>query len=94
METLLKADIFFFITAISVIILTILLIASFYYILRILKNTKEVTDKVKKGSDVLAEDLSELRQNIKEEGAKIKHFSNFFESILNRRTRSKSKTKD
>ncbi|MDO8575227.1 MAG: hypothetical protein Q7R78_00800 [bacterium] len=81
MENLIKADIFFFITAIAVVVVTILLVISFYYILKILKNTKDVTDQVKHGSDILSGDLSDLRQNIKAEGVKLKFFTKFFNSI-------------
>jgi hypothetical protein len=87
MEDLMKQDIFFFITSIAVVVLTALVATAFYYILKILNDIKYIANKAKTESDLLAEDLHELRSNVKTEGAKLKHFASFFTSIYKRNKR-------
>jgi hypothetical protein len=61
MEPLLKSDIFFFITAISVIILTLVLITVFFYVMKILRDIKEISRIAKDQSVKLSEDVDRLR---------------------------------
>ncbi len=77
METLIKADIFFFITSISVVLVTIGIAVALYYIIRILRNIREVTERLDEGSKVLAKDLSDLRGTIKREGFVWGHIFGF-----------------
>lgn len=63
-----KADIFFFITSIAVVIATIGLAVIFYYVVVILRDVREVTKRVDEGTKALAEDFSALRGNFKREG--------------------------
>lgn len=84
MESLMKQDIFFFITAIAVVVLTVLLAIAFWYILKILRDVKYIAGKAKTESELLANDLHELRDNVKREGAKVKHFGSFISNIYKR----------
>ncbi len=68
MEEFMKADIFFFITSIAVVLVTVGIAVALYYIVRILRNIQDVTERVDEGSKMLAEDLSALRGTIKREG--------------------------
>jgi len=81
MDTLMKADIFFFITAIAVVLVTIVFIVVLVYVAKILKDIKYITKKAKSEADLIAEDLSELRHNVKEKGAKLKYFFDFFNNL-------------
>lgn len=81
METLLKADIFFFVTTVAVIAVTICLVYAGYYLIRILRNVEEISEEVKEEAGQVREDIGELRTNIREEGLKVKHFTNFFSSV-------------
>ncbi len=65
MENLIHSDMFFFITSIAVVIVTIFLLVILWYILRILKNVKDVSDVVKKESIFVLSDLSSFRGKIK-----------------------------
>ncbi len=73
--------IFFFITSIAVVILTILLAIVAVYVIKILKDIKYISRKAKSEADIISGELSELRQNVKEQGAKLKFFSSFFSNI-------------
>ncbi len=77
MNDILHANIFFFITSVVVVILGVLAIFAFYYILGILKNIRDITDRAQRGSEVLAGDLQDLRANIKEEGMRFRHIKKF-----------------
>ena len=72
-----KADIFFFITSIAVILVTVGVIVALYYLVRILRNVRDVTDRVEEGTKALAEDLTVLRGSLKTGGFAWKHLFGF-----------------
>jgi len=72
MDTLVKADIFFFITAVSVIVLTALLIVSLVYISRILKNVLFISRKAKEETEKLSNDVESVRRRIKKDSSEIR----------------------
>lgn len=78
MENIIKADIFFFITGIAVVIFTIGMIVAMVYIIRILNDMKRVSKTILKESDKFASDIDSLRETIESEGAKAKTIANFF----------------
>lgn len=71
MNTLIHADIFFFITTIFIVFLTIGFVIMLAYIVPILKNIRYISALVRKEGDKLAQDIEGLRSTIKEEGSKI-----------------------
>ncbi len=76
-----KMDVFFFIATISAVILTILLAAALIFVIKILKDIKYITKKAKTEADIISGELSELRENVKTQGAKLKYFSSFFSNV-------------
>lgn len=72
MEALAKSDIFFVITGVAVVLVTLLLVAVLFYIIKILRDVKDVTTKVKKESEHIIDDVSFFRKGIKKTGAKVK----------------------
>lgn len=60
MDTLLKADIFFFITSVAVVVLTILVIIALIYFIKILKNVKDISETVRDGVDNASSHTEEL----------------------------------
>jgi hypothetical protein len=90
MESLMKADIFFFVTTVAVIAVTICLVYAGYYLIRILRNVEEISEEVKAESQLVREDIGDLRDNIREEGMKVKHFTNFFSKIMGKRSGASS----
>lgn len=74
LDTTIHADIFFFITSISVILLTILLIIIFAYVVKITQSVSYIVNKIKRESDNVAEDIADLREKVKEEGVKVSAF--------------------
>ena len=76
-----QMHVFFFISSIGFIVLTILLGAALVYIVKILKDIKYISRKAKTEADIISGELSDLRQNVKEQGAKLKFISSFFSNI-------------
>ena len=65
-NSFLHADIFFFITAIAVVIFSILLIIALVYIVRILRDVRKVVHTVEEEVDNITEDMHDARIGIKE----------------------------
>ena len=80
-------DVFFFVTTILVIILGLGAVICYVYIVSILKDIKHISNKAKIESEHLAEDIGELRNNVKQQGAKIKYFAKFFTNMYKRNKR-------
>jgi hypothetical protein len=68
METLIHADIFFFVTTIAVALIASLFIVVIIYVVRILNDFRYISGVVRKEADLLAEDIEEIRQGVKKEG--------------------------
>ena len=66
MSEVLKANIFFLITALAVICITIILAVVLIYLVRILKDLKVISRKLKEQTELLSEDVNVLRKKIKE----------------------------
>lgn len=66
MNTLIHADIFFFITTIAVIVFTILSSIALYYLIGSLKNFKEITTDLKNAVNDASDDIAELKERVSE----------------------------
>lgn len=93
MSNLIHADIFFFITSIAVVILTILLLIAVYFSFRIFKKTESFVDDIKREGQKVISDVDDLRNAIREEGSKIKYMSEILSSFLVKKEKSRTKKK-
>ncbi|MCD5381873.1 MAG: hypothetical protein LR017_00985 [Candidatus Pacebacteria bacterium] len=80
MSEVLHANIFFFVTSIAVIVFTLLLCIAIYHVIKILKSVQNIIDRIEAGSEVIAEDVSNLRSFVANGG----FVSQLFSFILNR----------
>lgn len=85
MSEFLKMDIFFVVTTIVTLVAGVFVIVALYYLVRILKSVDHLAQNVSTESDNIKEDLILLRTKMREEGTKIKHFSDFFAGIMRRK---------
>ncbi len=76
-----KMDVFFFIATVAAVVLTVLLAAALIFVIKILRDIKYITRKAKTEADIISGELTDLRENIKSKGAKLKFFSSFFNNI-------------
>ena len=66
MEPILKSEIFFFITSISVIIITIIFGIAGFYLIKIMKNLSNISDKLKRAADSVESNMEEIGDRVKE----------------------------
>lgn len=95
MQTLIHADIFFFITTIAVILVTLVAVIVLIYIVFILKDIRELSRTIKKEGEEIIDDVHVFRQEVKEEAKySMKNNSSttaaFFNLIANLFARRKS----
>jgi len=88
METLIRADIFFFITSIFVALLTVGGVIALFFIIPILKDLRYLSKIARKEGDKLAGDIGELRDAVKEEGARVRSIADYFLDLFIRRRKA------
>jgi hypothetical protein len=66
MGEVLQANIFFFVTGISVIVITFLGAIALYHVIRLLRSARRVMDRIETSSEVIAGDLEQVRTYITE----------------------------
>jgi hypothetical protein len=82
METLVKADIFFFITTIAVIFVTVVFGIIAFYVVMFLRNAREISEEFKLEAKEVVRDIRLLRGNLKDEGLRWKHVLGFLRNIV------------
>ena len=81
MDTLIHADIFFFVTTIAVIVVTIAFTVALVYLIKVLMDIKEISEQVRQETVLFREDLQGLRSEIKQKGFQVKSFVSFFQNL-------------
>lgn len=72
MSELVHADIFFFITAVAVMLLTTIFAVALVYVVWILRDVRAIVARMRRASESLESDLNSLRQEVKQEGYKAR----------------------
>lgn len=93
MESVLKSDIFFFITSFVVILLGVagLVIAAQIY--RVLKEIERIAKNTSQATEWILEDFDEMREAIREKGLRLRFFLNFFKGLFERNSRATRSSK-
>jgi ABC-type bacteriocin/lantibiotic exporter with double-glycine peptidase domain len=95
MDTLIHADIFFFISTIALVFISLGLVIAIIYLIKILRDVSEVSHKVKEESIEIIDNVKTLRTDIKREGFRFASLLSFFTAMFKKRRRSKKeKEKD
>ena len=92
MDEFLKMDIFFAVTTVVVLLGGVFCVVALFYFIKILRSVDNVARNVSEESNSIRGDIGILRTKIRDEGMKLKHFSDFFGGISSRRQQHK-KTK-
>ncbi len=61
MNEILHANIFFFITGIAVIVFSSLLCVALFHGIKVLKSLRRIMDRVEEGTEIIAEDMQNVR---------------------------------
>jgi hypothetical protein len=93
MSEILQANIFFMITSVAVLVFTIFVCVILYHVIKILKSIRKIVAKVEEGSELIAEDVSQLRTYVLE-GSLVSQITSFFLGKKGRKAPSPRKSKD
>jgi hypothetical protein len=66
MESIIKADIFFFISSIATIIITIVLLVAGFYFIKILRDFHKISSILRKMTENAEEGLSEMAEHVRQ----------------------------
>lgn len=86
MSEVIHADIFFFITAIAVVVVGGFLSVFLYHAIHIAKDVRHVAVKLRRASQSAERDFDDFRYNLRTEGTKIKTIADFLLAFLRRAT--------
>ena len=89
MSEILQANIFFMITSVAVVFLTLFVCVILYHVIKILKSIRRIVDRVDEGSEIIAEDVSQLRAYVTE-GSLVSQIMSF---VTGQKARKASRTK-
>lgn len=70
-SSFIHADIFFYITSISVVVLSVLLVALLYYFVRIAMNLEHTSKRIREEGDNIIDDVSIIRESLEQQGGRI-----------------------
>jgi len=91
MDTLIHADIFFFVTTIVVVVVGLLFVIALIYLIKILNRIKTIAEEVRDETILFREDIHGLRESIQKEGFKLKNLFSFGYDFFKKRVGKKSK---
>ena len=68
MDALVKSDIFFFITGAAVVVLALAVLVALVYVIRILRNVSDISDRAREETELLQEDIHAARSKARQAG--------------------------
>ena len=68
MDTLVQADVFFFITSIAIVLVTIATLMALFLLIQILRDVRYTTKRIREEADRIISDVEGLREFVKKEG--------------------------
>ena len=89
MNNLIQADIFFFITSVAVVLVTLLLVVFLAYMVMIVRDFRGVSRKVRQETELLAMDIDAAREHIKKKGSDIISAFDFFRDLTGMKKKKK-----
>lgn len=91
MDTLMHADIFFFVTTIAVVLVAIVFTIALIYLIVILKRVRDIAEQVREETILFREDVHQLRDQVKRTGFQAKAFFSLFQNLFSRKKSKRSK---
>lgn len=77
MAEFMKADIFFFVTTVAVVVVAFAFAVFMVYLIGVMRNVRDISELVKVQGKQISDDITELRQNIRREGLRVRHLTEF-----------------
>ena len=91
MDTLIHADIFFFVTTIAVVVTGAALTVVLIYLAKVLSDIKKITAQVHEETVLFRDDLHSLRVEVRRDGFKLRHVMEFLARLRHRKAVPRSK---
>ncbi|PJE64347.1 MAG: hypothetical protein COU90_02755 [Candidatus Ryanbacteria bacterium CG10_big_fil_rev_8_21_14_0_10_43_42] len=82
MESIVKADIFFFVTTIALVLFSVAFLILLYYIIRIIRNAAYISRLIVSETEQIKSDVSEARAYVREEAVKMGYFIGFIKALM------------
>lgn len=82
MNSLLQADIFFFVTSLTIVAVAIAFIIALIFLIQILRDVHHVSGRIREQSDRVFQDVEDLRGFIKREGQKAVNLKELVGGII------------
>ncbi|QQS22696.1 hypothetical protein IPM19_03635 [bacterium] len=89
MESLTLTDLFFWLTGLAVILITALLTVALVYLISFLRTIRLVARQAQRATQLVSEDLVELKKNIKDQGFSIKSLIKFLFGLKTKQNKRK-----
>ncbi|MDP3880734.1 MAG: hypothetical protein Q8Q32_00940 [bacterium] len=93
MDSFLKADIFFFVSTVFTILLGVFLLVFLFYMLRIARNAKDISERIRESVKEISEDIEDKRKQIKYGGIGLSDIVAFFTKKPKERPAKKTRNK-
>lgn len=93
MDTLIHADVFFFVTTIAVVVITIALTVFIIYLVKVLNNVRKIAEAVNEETVLLRRDIADIRSEVRKRGERAAGAMDWFERLLGITKKSRSKKK-
>lgn len=90
-SSFIHADIFFFVSTVALVLITAALIWALVYVIGILKNVRDITDRAKAEWSDIVVDVRKLRAALRDEGVKWKHVVDLVRNFFVRDSVKKTK---
>lgn len=91
MNTIIQADIFFFIASIALTIVTIIFIIALIYLIKFLRDAKQVMNIIRYEAELVSEDLENLRDKVYEGDFSLGSIFSIFSKLRGKKGRRKLK---
>ncbi len=93
MDTLIHADVFFFVTTIAVVVITIALTVFIIYLVKVLNNVRKIAEAVNEETALLRRDIADIRSEVRKRGERAAGAMDWLERLLGITKKSRSKKK-
>ena len=93
MNTLIHADIFFFVTTIAVVVVGAALTVLIVYLVGVLRNAKKISEEFRAETVLLRQDLADLRAEVRRRGAEAGSAMDWMGRFMGIKKKPRSKKK-
>ncbi len=84
-------QLFFILTGIAVIIITVMLAIGLIYVIMFLRTIKEVARTAQRATELVSDDINDLREHLREKGPSLGAFAKFANNLRKKRVYNKKK---